>query len=205
MHKLVHAWGHDRLTPELRAKYGAAALECLATTSLRHDSDPTLRARLAPHMMANFRTMSEWYNAMGGTKESTLERVDLIADCLRDAGMYESERVMRGFEFEKLKALLPANDRKVLRAANELAVALQRLGKYTEAEKLLRDVVEGAEKVLGKEHPSTLTSVNNLAALLQDQGDYKTAEELYRQALEGSEKVLGKEHPDTLQSVSTLR
>jgi len=201
MHKLVHAWGHDRLTPDLRAKYGAAALECLATTSLSRDSDPTLRARLAPHMMANFLTMSEWCDAMGDMRERTLEKVDSIADCLRDGGLYESERELRGFEHEKLKERLPADDRKVLRVADGLAVALKQLGRHIEAAKLLREVVEGAEKVLGKEHPNTLQSVNNLAVVLRNQGDYKTAEELFRQALEGREKVLGKEHPDTLQSV----
>lgn len=204
MHKLVHAWGHDRLTPDLRAKYGAAALECLATTRLRRDSDPTLRARLAPHSMANFRTMSGWYDVMGDSRESMLKRVALVADHLRHAGMYESMRDLKAFEYKKLKELLPADDRQVLRAANDLAVALRQIGRQTEAVKLHREVLEGKEKVLGKEHPNTLTSVNNLAVLLRQQGDYKTAEEMFRQALEGWEKMLGKEHPNTLLSVSNL-
>jgi tetratricopeptide (TPR) repeat protein len=72
------------------------------------------------------------------------------------------------------------------------------------AEQTIRRALEGWEKVLGKEHPSTLTGVSNLAAVLQHQKKYKEAERMNRQTLEGRERVLGKEHPDTLISVSNL-
>jgi len=39
-----------------------------------------------------------------------------------------------------------------------------------------RRALEGREKALRKEHPSTLTSVNNLAFVLQGQGKYEEAE-----------------------------
>ncbi|KAL8873245.1 MAG: hypothetical protein Q9198_007058 [Flavoplaca austrocitrina] len=77
-------------------------------------------------------------------------------------------------------------------------------GRYDEAEQMDRRALDGREKVLGNEHPSTLTSVSNLASVLQDQGKYEEAEQMNRRALDGSEKVLGKEHPDTLTSVSNL-
>jgi tetratricopeptide (TPR) repeat protein len=77
--------------------------------------------------------------------------------------------------------------------------------KYEEAEQMDRRAVEGREKVLGKEHPSTLTSVNNLAVMLQDQGKYDEAEPMNRRAVEGYENALGKEHPDTLNSVYCQR
>jgi hypothetical protein len=44
---------------------------------------------------------------------------------------------------------------------------LRRQGKYEAAEKMNRRALEGREKVLGKEHPSTLTSVEGLADLLE--------------------------------------
>jgi len=204
MHKLVHAWGHDRLAVKARAKYGAAALECLTTTDLRRDSDPVVRARLAPHIMANFSTIPGWFDAMEDAKESTLERVVVIADCLKGAGLYESEKNLRMFEHEKREDLSPSGDPKLLRATNELALVLKAQGDYKAAEELHRRALEGYQKVLGKEHPDTLGSVNNLALVLQAKGDYKAAEELHRRALEGYEKVLGKEHPDTLLSVNNL-
>ena len=77
-------------------------------------------------------------------------------------------------------------------------------GRYNEAKTPLLQAMEGREKALGKEHPSTLTSVSNLALVLQYQGKYEAAEEMNRRALEGREKALGKEHPSTLTSVSNL-
>jgi tetratricopeptide (TPR) repeat protein len=81
---------------------------------------------------------------------------------------------------------------------------LQDQGKYEAAEAMNRRALEGSEKVLGKDHPSTLTSVSNLASVLQGQGKYEAVEAMNRRALEGSEKVLGKDHPSTLTSVYCL-
>ncbi|KAK7990391.1 kinesin light chain 1 [Apiospora arundinis] len=78
------------------------------------------------------------------------------------------------------------------------------LGKYGEAERLYRSVLELSEKVLGREHPSTLTSMNNLAEVLRQQGKYEEAEQMHRQTLELRKKVLGREHPDTLTSIMNI-
>jgi nephrocystin-3 len=75
-------------------------------------------------------------------------------------------------------------------------------GAFTQA--LYRQALEGYEKALGAEHPSTLSSVNNLGVLLRVKGDYKDAETLFRRALAGRKKALGGEHPDTLASVNSL-
>jgi tetratricopeptide (TPR) repeat protein len=204
MHKLVHAWGHDRLAVRARAKYGAAALECLATTKLRRVLDPMLRARLTPHIMANFSTMPEWFDAVEGTKESTLDGVDLVADLLRAAGLYQSEKDLRVFELEKREDLSPEGDPELFRAMSDLAVVLWQLGLYEEAAKLHRRALKGRKRVLGEEDPCTLSSVNNLAVVLQFQGNIDAAVKLHRRALEGRERVLGKDHPSTLASVNNL-
>ncbi|OCL03965.1 hypothetical protein AOQ84DRAFT_226702 [Glonium stellatum] len=85
-----------------------------------------------------------------------------------------------------------------------LALVLRSQGEYKGAEEMNQRALEGCEKALGKEHPTTLASVSNLALVLQDQGKYKQAEEISRRALEGCEKVLGIEHSATLTSVSNL-
>jgi hypothetical protein len=69
---------------------------------------------------------------------------------------------------------------------------------------MYRRVIEGWEKVLGKEHYDTLTSVNSLGNTLRKQSKYAEAEAVHRRALKGREKALGKEHPDTLTSVNNL-
>jgi tetratricopeptide (TPR) repeat protein len=67
---------------------------------------------------------------------------------------------------------------------NDLAVLLQHLGKYAEAEPLYRRGIEIDEKVLGKDHRTVATFYNNFALLLHDQGKYAEAEPLYRRAFE---------------------
>ncbi len=81
---------------------------------------------------------------------------------------------------------------------NEAAVQFINMGQISNAEEMYRRAMEGYEKVLGVEHPSTLISVNNLASVLQDQGKYEAAEVMRRRALEEYKKVLEFEHPSTL-------
>jgi hypothetical protein len=59
----------------------------------------------------------------------------------------------------------------MLMSMNNLAGVLRDQGKYNEAEQMRREVVEGQERVLGKEHPYTLMSMNNLALVLSGSGE----------------------------------
>ncbi len=89
-------------------------------------------------------------------------------------------------------------------ALGKQVVQLDGQGKYAEATAVAERAVALAERVLGKEHPSTLTSIDNLAVLYAKQGRHAEAKPLYRRVLESRERVLGKEHPDTLASVHKL-
>src|SRR5690348_16014487 len=81
-----------------------------------------------------------------------------------------------------------------LSSMNNLALVLQELGKYDEAEQMHRQEWELVEKVLSKEHPLTLSSMGNLASVLDKLGKYDEAEQMHQQTLELMEKVLGREH-----------
>ena len=66
--------------------------------------------------------------------------------------------------------------------------------------------VQGFEKVIGPNHPSTLTLLNNIAMLLRQQDRLDEAEPFLRRALAGSEQTLGPDHQHTLQvRICTLR
>ena len=78
---------------------------------------------------------------------------------------------------------------------NAHAIMLNMLGRYAEAEPLLRRALAIFEKALGPDHPSVATSLNNLARLLQNQGKYGEAEPLYRRALAINEKAFGPDRP----------
>lgn len=89
-------------------------------------------------------------------------------------------------------------------AAQNLAMGLRRAGRYREAERLAREVVESRETLLGPEHQDALTSVSDLALVLEENGDLAGAEPLNRRCMEARERTLGREHPDTLASVKNL-
>jgi tetratricopeptide (TPR) repeat protein len=50
-----------------------------------------------------------------------------------------------------------------------LAIVLDKQGKYDEAEKMCRQTLQLSEKVLGNKHPDTFDSMNNLAVVLYRQ------------------------------------
>jgi len=96
------------------------------------------------------------------------------------------------------------NDPGSLARYGVLAAVLQARGKYEEAEKIGRLVLEARENVLGPDHTDTLASVNDLALVLGRLGNYNEAEGLNRRALEGRQKTLGPRNIDTLASLGNL-
>ena len=73
--------------------------------------------------------------------------------------------------------------------------ALNKQGRYAEAERFARKALELGEQEFGPEHPTTATLLNNLASLYRAQGRYADAEPLLKRALAIKEKALGPEHP----------
>ena len=87
---------------------------------------------------------------------------------------------------------------------NNLALVLQRLGKYREAEHMHRQALKLAEKVLGKEHPDIRFITDGLFNVLDDQGKYNVGEQMCRYTFKLRQKVLGKEHSDTLSNLAYM-
>jgi len=85
-----------------------------------------------------------------------------------------------------------------------IANILDDQGEYENAERILREVLNGREHVLGPEHPDTLSARNKLAITLFHQRKYVEAEAEDRAVLKLREKVLGLEHPDTLKTCFDL-
>ncbi|KAK3332561.1 hypothetical protein B0T19DRAFT_415984 [Cercophora scortea] len=72
-----------------------------------------------------------------------------------------------------------------------VALYLQYLGQYAEAEKLHRETVALLQEVLGDKHRSTLDATCKLTGALRMQRKYAEAEELGQQALATARKVFG--------------
>jgi tetratricopeptide (TPR) repeat protein len=84
-----------------------------------------------------------------------------------------------------------------VRLQDEIADLLVAQGKYSNAEKVFRSVIEARTRALGPEHPDTLDSRHRLIYALSRQSRYAEAEAEARQVLKLREKVLGPNNPDT--------
>jgi Tetratricopeptide repeat len=74
-------------------------------------------------------------------------------------------------------------------------------GFWTDAEKLLVQVMEARSRILGAEHPDTLATMGHLASAYEKQERWEEAEKLQFQVMKISSRVLGVEHPNTLASI----
>ena len=204
MHKLVHAWGQDRLETDRQRQLSNLALELMADATAEDQIDPSHQLRLVPHVMASFDMFSSLHESRDVLAINRLSMIDGIGGFLFRIGRWPEAYRMQVFHFSKTEKMLGKEHPSTLTSINNLALVLRSQGRYEEAERIHRRALALRERVLGKEHPDTLTSINNLATILSSQGKYETAEEMHRQALALMETVLGKEHPSTLTSLNNL-
>jgi tetratricopeptide (TPR) repeat protein len=141
-------------------------------------------------------------NETGG--DSLLHR---IGRCQAMLGQYAAaeETFRRVLSLRRMN--MGNEDVSTLDSMNDLAIVLQCLGKYEEAEIMIRQALVILEKTFGPKHLDTLVGMKitgTLASSLQINGKYKDAESINRQTLARQEKVLGHEHQDTLNSMNNL-
>ncbi len=89
-------------------------------------------------------------------------------------------------------------------AMNDLAIVLDRMGRFAEEQEILEVVVAVKRRALGPEDPVTLRSANNLAVVLAMQGLLEDAVELAAETLEIQRRVEGPESITTLRSMYNL-
>jgi tetratricopeptide (TPR) repeat protein len=87
---------------------------------------------------------------------------------------------------------------------NNLAWLLKATNRLSEAEPLMRRVVEIFEISYGSDHPNVGTALNNLAQLLQATNRLAEAEPLMRRALAIDEISYGSDHPEVATDLNNL-
>jgi tetratricopeptide (TPR) repeat protein len=87
---------------------------------------------------------------------------------------------------------------------NFVGLVLNAKADYAAAMECYQRALDGFEKTLGKDHPSTLDTVHNMGLVFHKEGEYSKALEWYQRALDGREKTLGKDHPSTLDTVNNM-
>jgi len=82
MYKLVHAWGRDRLEMDQQRELSVAALELLTDIVPAGRGDVVYRARLVPHVMANFDVVSTAYSLSTGPNDVLVSFSPWIVMCV---------------------------------------------------------------------------------------------------------------------------
>ena len=85
----------------------------------------------------------------------------------------------------------------------KVALILEDLEEYKEAEKRLQEAIEGYKRALGKEHLYTLELINKLAIIYKKSEQWKKAEELFLQVQIKTYKQ-GEEHSDIFHTLINL-
>jgi CHAT domain-containing protein/Tfp pilus assembly protein PilF len=110
-----------------------------------------------------------WHNRLGqvaqldGRYERALERFRLSRDIRRDR--------------------LGASHGDTLIAQGNMSLVLARLGRWREADPMMREVLAGNRRLLGDGHPRTVTNMTNLGLLSMDLGRQQDARALLEEAL----------------------
>ncbi|MDP1614905.1 MAG: CHAT domain-containing protein, partial [Methylococcales bacterium] len=78
---------------------------------------------------------------------------------------------------------------------NNLAQLYQAMGRYEEAEQLMKEVIRIDKASLGENNPSYGRDLNNLASLYQMTSRHEQAEPLMKEAMQIDKEYLGENHP----------
>ncbi|MFF5568179.1 tetratricopeptide repeat protein [Streptomyces sp. NPDC012623] len=173
----------------------SAAVPALPTAG---PHDPRLRL-LAPHVLALLRRTAE----PSGTA-AALGVATRLATALHRTGDYLSAWETAGAAGDLAARTLGDEHRLVLAARARTGRSLFRLGRYEEAEPLLRRVRSTQLRLFGADDPDTLDSGQGLQLVLGNNGKREEAVELLRSVVAGREGALGPWHPATLRSRVSL-
>jgi len=205
--------GEDRLALEDAVRFSTlAALLAPDDGTIRRLRDEIAGLQGATaYARGDFTTADPIWDRVVGTENAGADSVEALADAAFRAetkGRHDIARLL----WRRIRAVLTErlgpNHPDTLTSQNNLASALNDLGRYMEAEELHRRTWEArkAHPSLGPDHPETLMSQDNLAGALGSLGRHGEAEELHRRTWE-AEKIhpsLGPDHPNTLTSQNNL-
>jgi len=105
---------------------------------------------------------------------------------------------------EELAKLLGPFHKETLVIMHNRGMALKDLGRLTESEAVMREVLTRRLEAFGPEHPQTLVAEDVLAGVIQKQGRDAEASVMLREVVERRRRVLGDDHISTLVSMGNL-
>ena len=136
--------------------------------------------------------------------ELQAQMMSVMGQVYGNLGLYpRAEELLKRTLDIRRRALGPSHTQ-TLSSMDDLALNLNREGRFGEAEKVLRETLDQRRRILGRQHPDTLGSMSNLANTINVQGRYAEAESMFRETIDQQRRVLGAEHLETLRSMTSL-
>jgi tetratricopeptide (TPR) repeat protein len=207
MHRLVHAWGQDRLLQKNRQdikRFCLAALQLLFEAVLNCIDLPKVKLRLMPHLRENFEVVRRLQTDTDSESVGLLDKLEYIGGFTADIGRWHEAAAMKKEVLEKRQRILGDEHPNMILAINNLASTLGDQGKFEEAALMFKEVLEKTQRILGDEHPSTILAMHNLAITLGNQGKFEEAAAMKKEVLKKRQWILGDEHPDTISAMHNL-
>jgi hypothetical protein len=184
MHKLVHAWGHDRLRQEEQHNVSSIVLQLLAEVVSECANEPQDKLRLVPHLMANFATVANARYGRTSPTGSTLNRLEEIGTFISSVGKWSEACSIQGFVAREFGKLLGEDHPDAIWAMSDLAVTLGYQGQLDETAKIRKEVLEKRKRILSEEHPDTISAMSNLAVTLANEGQLDEGAKMEKEVLE---------------------
>ncbi len=122
----------------------------------------------------------------------------------RALGLFERAEPYHRQALEQQIALLGRDHAETISNQNGLAVLLEDLDRYAEAESLALDALDRARAALGEDSKEVLSALINLGVILSRTGREEEAEATRREALGLHRRILGDDHPETIVAIGSL-
>jgi len=106
LHKLVHAWGYERLGPVDQYEYSITGLQLLQNAISTYGKEPQGKLRLVPHVMANFGTVARASSGRENGIETTIEQVERMGGFVGGIGRFAEAHEVQKYavkEWSKLR------------------------------------------------------------------------------------------------------
>ena len=203
MHRLVHAWGYDRLDLFEQEEFSLASTNLMDDAMSRCSVTPQARLRLRPHLMTCFGAVN---SAILDTTQSKATGIVVarMGSFMEKLGMWSDVWRIKLFVGEVHMRLYGEDHPSTISAMNSLAITLRDQGRLAESAKLLGNVLEKQRKISGEENFLSISVMRNLAVVLGDQGKLDEAAKMEEEALKKIRRILGEDHLSTITSMHNL-
>jgi hypothetical protein len=172
IHRLIHAWGHDRLQEdgEKVKRFGSAASQLLSGyLQVIHDRQDGLasKLRVVPHLTDNIRSFTRASAVVNCSQIDSLSALEGFGQFLHEIGRWNEAALSEREVFKKRRQVLGNDHPDTISAMNNLAITLSDQGKLDEvkldeAAFIMREVLEKRQRILDYEHPDTIWAAETL-------------------------------------------